>query len=399
MNLKRSVIILGASCFLLITWWRWELIVASALSFVGSSALMAMNPGQASCYADISLFEYWSAGVAWLLLGVVLILRIIKVVRVSNEGDKWSVSSLLLFVMTVVALAAPILTPVPPNVQGNLITTRLLSPLSVGAIETIVTRAQTDESVGSLERIRIDANNYLLNRQIVVMGKPQELNTSTRLVFIFGSDDVGRDVLSRVIAGARVSLAIGAIVAVGSVVIGMLIGFFAGYTGTLIDSLLMRLTDLFLAIPSLFLVIGVIAFLGQSLTTLVAVLTLTGWMSVARTVRTEIRKLRGKEFVHAARMLNQSGYKILIKHLLPNLKPILFTATILQFGNAILAEAALSFLGLGVQPPTASWGNMLGQSVSYLRTGWWLAFFPGLLLSTVLLAVHQKFETATDAND
>ena len=399
MNLKRSAIIIGASCFLLITWWRWELIVASALSFVGSSVLMAMNPGQANYYADSSLFEYWSAGVVWLLLGVVLILRIIKMVRGSNEGEKWSVSSLLLFVLTVVALVAPILTPVPPNVQGNLITTRLLSPLSVGAIETVVARAQTDESVGFWERMRIDANNYLLNRQIVVMGKPQELNASTRLVFIFGSDDVGRDVLSRVIAGARVSLAIGVIVAVGSVVIGTLIGFFAGYTGTLIDALLMRLTDLFLAIPSLFLVIGVIAFLGQSLTTLVAVLTLTGWMSAARTVRTEVRKLRGKEFVHAALMLNQSAYKILIKHLLPNLKPILFTATILQFGNAILAEAALSFLGLGVQPPTASWGNMLGQSVSYLRTGWWLAFFPGLLLSTVLLAVHQKFETATDAHD
>ena len=313
--------------------------------------------------------------------------------------ERNGVCHLLLFVLTVVALVAPILTPVPPNVQGNLITTRLLSPLSVGAIETVVARAQTDESISFVERMRIDANNYLLNRQIVVMGKPQELNASTRLVFIFGSDDVGRDVLSRVIAGARVSLAIGAIVAVGSVVIGTLIGFFAGYTGTLIDALLMRLTDLFLAIPSLFLVIGVIAFLGQSLTTLVAVLTLTGWMSAARTVRTEVRKLRGKEFVHAARMLNQSAYKILIKHLLPNLKPILFTATILQFGNAILAEAALSFLGLGVQPPTASWGNMLGQSVSYLRTGWWLAFFPGLLLSTVLLAVHQKFETATDAHD
>jgi peptide/nickel transport system permease protein len=111
-------------------------------------------------------------------------------------------------------------------------------------------------------------------------------------------------------------------------------------------------------------------------------------MGIARTVRTEVQKLKQKEFILVAKMLNQPTRTTLFKHILPNLKSLLATAVVLQFGNAVLAEASLGFLGLGVQPPTASWGNMLGQSLDYVRTGWWLALFPGIMLTSVLLAVH-----------
>jgi peptide/nickel transport system permease protein len=154
----------------------------------------------------------------------------------------------------------------------------------------------------------------------------------------------------------------------------------------------MRLTDLVLSIPSLFLVVAIMAFLGKSISTLIVVLSLTGWMGTARAVRTEVLRLREREFVLAAKLLNQSPLKIMKNHIFRNLKPMIAVAATLQFANAVLAEASLSFLSLGVQPPTASWGNMLGQSLNYLDRGWWLGFFPGALLALLLISAHYAVE-------
>jgi peptide/nickel transport system permease protein len=215
-----------------------------------------------------------------------------------------------------------------------------------------------------------------------------------RMVFLFGTDDNARDVFSRVVAGTRVSLGIGMSAALGALLLGAAVGFAAGMSRGFVDSVLMRLTDLFLAIPSLFLVIGILAFVGQSIATIVVVLSLTGWMGIARVLRGEVVSLREREFILAAKLLRVSTWKIITRHLLPNLRPVIITATVLQFANAVLGEAALGFLGLGIQPPTASWGNMMGEATGYLSSAWWVGVFPGMFLALVIVSAHSLGESA-----
>jgi peptide/nickel transport system permease protein len=211
-------------------------------------------------------------------------------------------------------------------------------------------------------------------------------------MFLCGTDDNARDVFSRVVAGARVSLGIGLCSALGALFIGGAIGFVSGLSRGVLDSLLMRLTDLFLAIPGLFLVIGIIAFVGQSALTIIIVLSLSGWMGIARVVRGEVVSLREREFMLAAALLRVPRWKIVTRHLLPNLREVIAAAAVLQFANAVLGEASLGFLGLGIQPPTATWGNMMGEATGYLASAWWIGVFPGVLLAVVLIAAHAAAE-------
>jgi peptide/nickel transport system permease protein len=195
-------------------------------------------------------------------------------------------------------------------------------------------------------------------------------------------------VFSRVIAGTRVSLGIGIAAALGAMLLGAAIGFSAGMSRGALDGVLMRLTDLFLAIPSLFLVIGALAFVGSSVITIVLVLSLSGWMGIARIVRGEVVTLREREFVLAATLLRVPTGRIILRHLLPNLRSVIIVTTVLQFANAVLGEAALGFLGLGIQPPTATWGNMMGEATGYLSSAWWVGVFPGLFLALVIISAH-----------
>ncbi len=217
--------------------------------------------------------------------------------------------------------------------------------------------------------------------------------------FLLGTDQLGRDVFSRLLYGGRVSLWVG-FVAVGiSVSIGLVLGLISGYFGGLIDEAIMRGVDIMLCFPSFFLILAVIAFLEPSLNNIMIVIGFTSWMGVARLVRAETLGLRERDFVAAARLNGASSARILRVHILPNaLSPVLVSAT-LGIAGAILIESSLSFLGLGVQPPTASWGNMLLEGKNVLSIAPWLSLYPGLAILITVLGYNLLGESLRDILD
>ena len=247
-----------------------------------------------------------------------------------------------------VTLLAPWLAPYDPNFQGNIVLNRYLAP--------------------SAEHL-------------------------------FGTDKFGRDVFSRILYGARISLTIGFLAVGISITLGTLVGSVAGYFRGWIDTVIARFIDMLLSIPRLILLLVIIAIFEPSIWLIIAVLGLTGWESSARIVRGQYLQLREQEFVQASRALGYSDARIMVRHILPNtLAPIIVIAT-LNIGNTILLEAALSFLGLGVQPPTASWGSMVNDGRDAMITAWWISMFPGLAIVLTVVSFNLLGDGLRDALD
>ena len=216
---------------------------------------------------------------------------------------------------------------------------------------------------------------------------------------LFGTDELGRDVFTRMLYGAGISLKVG-FVAVGiATLIGVLLGAVSGYYGGWVDIVIMRFVDIMLCFPSFFLILAVIAFLEPSIFNIMAVIGLTSWMGITRLVRAEFLSLKERDFVLAEKTIGASAPRIIFIHILPNaMAPVLVSAT-LGIASAVLVESALSFLGIGVQPPTPSWGNILTQGQSTLGVAWWLSFYPGMAILVTVLGYNLLGEGIRDAID
>ena len=214
-----------------------------------------------------------------------------------------------------------------------------------------------------------------------------------------GTDHVGRDILSRLLYGGRISLLISLTSVAGSLAIGLLLGLVAGFYGGSLETLIMRLTDLQLAFPFILLALAIVALLGPSLVNIVVVFTVTSWPIYARVVRGSVLALKQQDFVTAARALGRAEWGILARHVAPNTVAPLTVIAFFEIARMIITEAALGFLGLGVQPPTATWGNMLADGRDYIRDAWWLSAFPGLAIMLMAAGVNLLGDGLRDILD
>ena len=340
-----------------------------------------------------------------------------------------------------VAFLCPYLAPYNPNAFQDGVVTRFIPPLhSVSVLrlkaerggtrapETLQRRSSDPELFGDLIRInrrlivhdegselsihafhiegsdvKATVGRDLVTVPIAKLISPDPQLFAVERFHLLGTDSYGRDLLSRIIFGSRVSLSLGFIAVLLSVTLGTIIGLFAGFFGRFTDSILMRFVDILLAFPSLFLILIIIAAFESialpRILLIVFVLGLTSWMSISRLVRAEVLSIKERDFVMAARALGLGNMRILFRHILPNtMTPIIINAT-LRIGGIILVEAALSYLNLGVQQPTASWGNIIFEGKDFLSYAWWISTLPGFAIVIVVVCFNLVGDGLRDAFD
>ncbi len=455
--------ILSFAVFLAVVLWRHELILLSLHSMITGLALLVTSPESFSQVFTLEILEFWVAALYVILAPVLLVVFSIRTLKkviaennLPNQGElslreigwqsfkKHTIAlqaSVVVFILYSTAFLAPLVSPFSPFEQqdflvtayqqpftrldalvleerkgvniplrkGNTLTDRLTNTL-IGDFQALKTRNEPHK-LRFIDSYRIDEDTVIYQQgprektiSIEALAGGKEYTGAkpgfivTRSFFL-GTDQYGRDILSRVIYGSRISLSIGFLVVLISVTLGTIVGVSSGYFGGIVDNTLMRIVDILIAFPALFLILIIIATFGNSIFLIVITLSFTGWMGVARIVRSQVLSLKEQEFILAAKSLGLTHLRIIFRHLVPNtLTPVIVAAT-LRIGSIILTEAGLSFLGLGVQPPTPSWGNIINEGRDSLLNHWWISTFPGVAILTTVVCFNLIGDGVRDALD
>jgi len=237
------------------------------------------------------------------------------------------------------------------------------------------------------------------SQELVMRLKPPSFVEGGAAEHLLGTDHLGRDILSRIIHGARVTLLVSLLALVVSLGIGVVAGLAAGFYGGRTDAVILRLVDMQLAFPVILLVISIVAVLGPSLTNLIVIMGLSGWPRFARLVRGAVLSVRGLEYIEAARAIGASQLRVMFRHILPNILSAIIVYSSFELARMILLEATLSYLGLGVQPPEPTWGGMIAEGQKYITRAWWVSLFPGVAIAAIILVFNMLGDELRDALD
>ncbi|MBU2492020.1 MAG: ABC transporter permease [Bacteroidetes bacterium] len=401
--------------FLLLIFLRSGLIYNLFLLITAFAKLLIDNPELAIQQLDLNLFDFFAS---FIFLFAAPLILFFKRAKFNFLFLRTTFTDSVLVALLIFIIFTPIAAPFQFDMQNNISVSNLLPPLSVKNIVHLKSGNDNKNSVQNFVHLRdlvfnkemtgkyfiadsianSDQNSGDIiiyqksKKQIISAAELKNKNITpevSTLVFLLGTDEFARDIFSRLIYGTRLSLFVGLSSVLISFAVGLLFGFAAGYLGGITDTILNRTSDIFLSFPIIFLIILIVGLFGNSIATVVIVLGFSGWMNLFKIARNEAASLKNKDFIITAKMLGFSNLHILFKEMFPIMLPSIIVTLVLQYGNVIIAESALSYLGLGLGNNYPSWGAMIESGQYYLSQAWWISFFPCLFLFLTLLTANH----------